>query len=76
MANLENLIILMRTIRYDKNGNNIYATLDYNGRKKKVSVTSRDYLNYVTKMFYTKTNMFYWFNVRYLVRFVSSFVKD
>lgn len=55
---MTDLLELMKKIKYDKGGDKIYATLDYNGRKKKVSVTTKEYLNYVAKMFYEETKEF------------------
>lgn len=55
MQQTDLLIQEMQKIDYDKSSNVMYATLEYNGRKKKVSVTDKLYITYITKMYYEET---------------------
>jgi len=51
----EMLLQEMKKLSYDKGLDGIYTTLEYNGRKKKVSVRDRLYITYITKMYYNET---------------------
>lgn len=49
------LLQKMKELSYDKSLDGIYTTLEYNGRKKKVSVNDRLYVTYITKMYFEET---------------------
>ena len=51
MSNVSEVVPMMKKITYENSKNGIYATLNYNNRKKKVSANSSEFCNYISRKY-------------------------